>query len=201
MFCTERPWNVLSNCHKTLMIHPSCCCFPENSGNNEPVIKSSQQNDVMFKYVNLVSGSPSDLKEAYKKQLKITFVFHVAKVLQCAQSGHQCPWDGPGWCRGAELVHNLHFSEAETLAADGSGVSVYSQPDRASDGCSWAAVQGWREPRGWSHLFIHRVSCTQQHSLALHGEAPKAACMAPAVLGIPVTSDMDVCLEKLSKGH
>lgn len=22
-----------------------------------------------------------------------------------------CPWDGPGWCIGAELVHNLLFSE------------------------------------------------------------------------------------------
>lgn len=82
----------------------------------------------MFKYVNSVSGSPNDLKEAYKKQLKITFAFHVAKVLQCAQSGHWCPWDGCGWGRGAELVHNFHFSEAETLAADGSGVSVKSQP-------------------------------------------------------------------------
>lgn len=82
----------------------------------------------MFKYVNFVSGSPNDLKEAYKKQLNLAFAFRVAKILQCAWSGHQCLWDGPGWCIGAELVHNLHFSVAETLAADGSGVSVKSQP-------------------------------------------------------------------------
>lgn len=94
----------------------------------------------MFKYVNFVSGSPNDLKEAYKKQLKFAFAFHVAKVLQCAQGGHQCPWDGPGWCIGAELVHNLHFSVAETLAADGSGVSVKSQAGWEGDGCFWAAV-------------------------------------------------------------
>lgn len=131
----------------------------------------------MFKYVNSVSGSPNDLKEAYKKQPNITFAFHVAKVPQCARGGHQCPWDSPGWCTGAELVHNRHSSEAETTAADGSGVSVKSQPGWVGGGCSWAAVQCWREPRGWSHLFMHAVSCAQQRSLALCGEAPKAACM------------------------
>lgn len=26
-------------------------------------------------------------------------MFHAAKALECAQRGHQCPWDGPGWCR------------------------------------------------------------------------------------------------------
>lgn len=79
----------------------------------------------MFKYVNFVSGSPNDLKEGYKKQLNITFAFHGAK---CSQGGHQGLWDSPGWCIGAELVHNLHFSEVGTMAADGSGVSVQSQP-------------------------------------------------------------------------
>lgn len=82
----------------------------------------------MFKYVNCVSGSPDDLEEAYKKQPNITLAFHAAKALECAQGGHQCPRDGPGWCIGAELVRNLHFSEAEIMAADGSEMPIKSQP-------------------------------------------------------------------------
>lgn len=66
------------------MIYPSCWCFPKYSGNNEQGIKSSQNLAEwcnMFKYVNCVSGSLNDLKEAYKKKLNVTLACHAARVL------------------------------------------------------------------------------------------------------------------------
>ena len=191
MFCMERPCNVLSNCHKILMIYPSCCCFPKYSSNNEQGNKSSQNLAEwcnMFKYVNCWSGSLNDLKEACKKKSNGTLTCHAARVLLSilVHLGWSAVPVGCPWLVRSAL---LSISQKATLSQRPCQLMALESPWSTGWLGAWfmllnSSLVLVRAPEAEVIYLCPEPSCIQQHSAWPHmRKHPRLPVQDAAVVG------------------